>query len=80
MRRQIRQSTDSQTISLPEDMLVVLQLQEDSEVDVLVDQQNRQIIIRSAADFSSEEVDIQLARQISDFIIEYQPALKELAK
>ena len=80
MRRQIRQSTDSQVVSLPEDMLTALDLQEGSDIDVFVDQQNRQIIIRSAADFSSEEVDIQLARQINDFIMEYQPALKELAK
>lgn len=80
MRAKIRQSENTGAISLPEDVLCFLQLQEGDDVNVFVDQQKRQIIIRSAADFSSEEVDTQFARQISDFIQEYRPALDELAK
>ena len=80
MRRQIRQSADSQTVSFPEDMLTALELQEGSEVDVIVDQQGRQIFIRSTTNFSSAKIDAEFARQINDFIQEYQSALKELAK
>ena len=80
MHRKIRQSENNQTLSLPEDMLEALELQEGSNVDVFVDQQKRQIIIRSTTDFSSGKIDIDFARQISDFIKEYRPVLEELAK
>ena len=80
MRRQIQQSANSKIISLPREMLEALELQEGSDVDVFVDQQKHQIIIRSATDFSSGKIDFDFARQISDFIKEYRPALEELAK
>ncbi|MBT7069439.1 MAG: AbrB/MazE/SpoVT family DNA-binding domain-containing protein [Anaerolineae bacterium] len=80
MRRQIRQSANSQIVSLPEDMLTALELQEGSDIDVFVNQQGRQIIIRSTTNFSSAKIDTEFARQINDFIEEYQSALKELAK
>lgn len=80
MHRKIRQSANNKTISLPEEMLAALGLQEGSDVDVVVDQQNRQIIIRPAADFSPAEMDTEFACQISDFIKEYRPALEELTK
>ncbi len=80
MRRKIRQSANNKTISLPREMVNALSLQEGGDVDVFVDQQNRQIIIRPAADFSPTEMDTEFAHQISDFIKEYRPALEELAK
>ncbi len=80
MRRQIQQSANNKTISLPEEMLNALSLQEGGDVDVFVDQQNIQIIIRPAADFSPTKIDTEFARQISDFIKEYRPALEELTK
>lgn len=80
MRRKTRQSANNKTISLPEEMLNALSLQEGGDVDVFVDQQNRQIIIRPAADFSPTEMDAEFANQISDFIKEYRPALEELTR
>jgi antitoxin component of MazEF toxin-antitoxin module len=80
MRLQIRQSENSKTVSLPEEILDALSLQVSDDVDVFVEQQKPQIIIRPAADFSSTKIDTEFARQISDFIQEYRPALEELAK
>jgi antitoxin component of MazEF toxin-antitoxin module len=80
MHLQIRQSANSKIISLPEEILDALSLHEGSNVDIFVDQQGRQIIIRSTTNFSSTKIDAEFAHQINDFIEEYQSALKELAK
>jgi antitoxin component of MazEF toxin-antitoxin module len=45
MHRQIQQSSNSKTVSLPENMLDTLGIQEGSDVSVLVDKKNHQIII-----------------------------------
>ena len=63
-----------------EEMLEALSIQDGSQVDVLLDHPNRQIIIRPTDPLVIAGVDADFARQVSDFITAYRPALEELAK
>ena len=80
MSRKIFKTGNSAVVSLPKDMLEALQIQDGSQVDVMLDQPNRQIIIRPTEDLPIVGVDADFARQVSDFITAYRPALDELAK
>ncbi len=80
MSRKIFKTGNSAVVSLPKDMLEALRIQDGSRVDVLLDQPNRQIIIRPADPLVIAGVDADFARQVSDFIAAYRPALEELAE
>jgi antitoxin component of MazEF toxin-antitoxin module len=66
-------------VLLPEDTLERLGLSLDTEVSVTLKQELGQIIITPAS-LPIVEVDENFARQLSDFIEEYRPALEALAK
>ena len=80
MSRKVFKTGNSTVVSLPKDVLDILQIQDGSQVDVLLDQPNRQIIIRPVEELPIAGVDVDFARQVSDFISLYRPALEELAK
>jgi antitoxin MazE len=80
MSRKIFKAGNSAVVSLPKEMLEALQIRDGSQVDVILDQPNRQIIIRPAEHLSIVGVDADFAHQVSEFIATFRPALEELAK
>ncbi len=80
MSRKIFKTGNSAVVSLPKDILDALQIQDGSQVDVMLDQPNRQIIIRPIEHLPIAGVDADFARQVSEFITAFRPALDELAK
>jgi antitoxin MazE len=80
MSRKIFKTGNSAVVSLPKEMLEALKIQDGSRVDVMLDQPNRQIIIRPTEDLPIAGIDTDFARQVSEFIGKYRPALEELAK
>jgi bifunctional DNA-binding transcriptional regulator/antitoxin component of YhaV-PrlF toxin-antitoxin module len=68
-------------IVLPEDALHVLGIQEGDVVFVDMDREKGQIVIRSAETLpAGAEINDAFARQVSEFIETYRPALQALAE
>ena len=81
MKRKIFRSGNSMVVSLPKDYLELLGLKEGTEVSVIVDETENNIIISPVAgQLSAAGVDEKFARQVNDFIERYRPALEALAK
>jgi putative addiction module antidote len=81
MFRRLFKIGNSIILSLPQEALESLNLREGAEVALVVDPQNNQIIIKPAeAPLAAAGIDEDYARQISQFIDHYRPALEELAK
>ncbi len=64
-------------LALPEDVLEQLGVQEGSDVDVMLELENHQIVIRL---LDSSGIDEEFARQVATFIEKYRQALDVLAK
>jgi hypothetical protein len=64
---------------LTDDILAELGLETEAEVSITVRPEQRQIII-TPADAELSGIDEEFARHVSDFIEQYRPALKALAK
>ena len=79
MVRKIFKTGNSFVISLPRESLQLLGLQEGSEVNVTVDQDEGRIIIERAQPVLAD-IDATFAQQVNDFIEQYRPALEALAK
>jgi putative addiction module antidote len=80
MLRKIFKTGNSVVVSLPKEAIEYLQINEGSEVNIEVDRESRQIIITPANPSRIEGVDQEFARQVTEFIEQYRPALEELAK
>lgn len=80
MSRKVFKTGNSTVVSLPKDVLDALQIHDGSQVDVFLDEPNQQIIIRPTEELPIAGVDVDFARQVSEFISLYRPALEELAK
>jgi antitoxin MazE len=81
MLRKVFKTGNSVVISLPREALEFLGIQEGQEVAVDLDRENRRIVISPAeAPLAMAGVDEDFARQVSEFIETYRPALKALAK
>jgi antitoxin MazE len=79
MQRKVFRTGNSIVVSLPKDALDFLGITEGSEVTVEVDREQQRLIIAPAkVDIAS--VDEEFARQVSEFIERYRPALDELAR
>ncbi len=78
MVRKIFRIGDGLVVSLPADMIKVIELREGTEVTVEVDTTQRQIVIRSMP-LDIAGVDEVFAKQSADFIEQYRPALESLA-
>jgi antitoxin component of MazEF toxin-antitoxin module len=68
-------------ISLPREALEYLNLQEGTEIEIDLDRENRQVIIRPVElPLAISGVDEKFAQQVAEFIEQYRPALEELAR
>lgn len=79
MARKIFKMCDSLVISLPEDVVVQLGLQEGDEVFVSADATGGRLIARPKH-FPIAEIDHKFAKQLEEFIEKYGPALEALSK
>jgi antitoxin MazE len=79
MMRKIFRSGNSMVVSLPKEMLDTLDLAEGEEVLVELDVDQRCIVIAPAPP-DADSVDAEFAKQVAEFIEEYRPALKALAR
>jgi antitoxin MazE len=80
MIRKIFRTGNSIVVSLPKDIVEQLGISEGAAVSVDLDRQNRQIVIRQVELPIAGSIDEDFARQVSEFISEYRPALEALAR
>lgn len=80
MVRKIFRTGNSIVVSLPKDALEQLGVGEGEDVQVELDQDNRQIVIRPIEIPIAGVIDEEFARQVKDFIERYRPALEALSK
>jgi antitoxin component of MazEF toxin-antitoxin module len=80
MLRKLFRTGNSIVVSLPKDIIEPLGVTEGANVSVELDRENRQIIIRPAEYHIAGSIDENFAHQLAEFIAEYRPALKALAK
>ena len=80
MIRKIFKTGNSVVVSLPKDALEQLGVAEGADVQVELDEQNRQIVIRPVELPVAGIIDEDFAKQVADFIKRYKPALDALAK
>ena len=81
MLRKIFKTGNSVVVSLPKNALEYLQINEGSEVNVELDREKRTIVITPAEpSMAVLGVDPEFAHQVAEFIEQYRPALKKLAK
>ena len=79
MQRKVFRTGNSIVVSLPKDALDFLGITEGSEVTVELDKERQRLVIAPA----QPEVSVigeDFARQVSEFIERYRPALEALAK
>jgi putative addiction module antidote len=80
MLRKVFRTGNSVVISLPKEALELLGIAEGSDVSLDMDREKRQIILSSInAPLAAAGVDEEFARQVSEFIDQYRPALETLA-
>ena len=81
MLRKVFRTGNSVVISLPCEALEYLNLREGAEVEVELDRENHQVILRPVGmPLAILGVDENFAQQVAEFIEQYRPALKALAK
>jgi antitoxin MazE len=81
MLRKVFRTGNSVVISLPRDALEYLDIHEGTEIEVSIDRENHQLIIKPVKMLPViSSVDEKFALQVAEFIEQYRPALKELAK
>lgn len=80
MLRKIFKTGNSAVVSLPKNALEQLGVEEGDDVQVELDEQNHQIVIRPVELPVAGIIDEVFAQQVSDFIKKYRPALEALAK
>jgi putative addiction module antidote len=79
MQRKVFRTGNSIVVSLPKDALELLGISEGSEVTIELDREQRQVII-SPLQPEMSGIDEAFAREVSEFIERYRPALEALAK
>ena len=81
MLRKVFRTGNSMVVSLPREALDYLELHEGAEVEVNLDRENRQIVLKPVElPLEIAGVDEKFAQQVAEFIEQYRPALRELAK
>jgi len=81
MLRKVFRTGNSVVVSLPRETLDFLNIQEGTEVEVHLDRENRQVILMPVQiPLPISGVDENFAHQVAEFIEQYRPALKSLAK
>ena len=81
MLRKVFRTGNSMVVSLPRATLEYLDIHEGAEIEVTLDRENRQIIIKPVEiPLAISGVDEEFALQVAEFVEQYRPALEELAK
>ena len=81
MLRRLFKTGNSVVISVPREMLDSLGLAEGENVSLELDRKQQRMIIKPVEQPPAVSgVDADFARQVSEFIEQYRPALDELAK
>jgi len=80
MLRKVFKTGNSLVVSLPKDLLEALGMRDGTDVSVELDRQNGQIMIRPAQLPVAGDLSEEFARQVSEFIEQYRPALEALSK
>jgi antitoxin component of MazEF toxin-antitoxin module len=81
MLRKVFRTGNSTVVSLPKNVTDPLGVRDGSEVSVELDREHGQIIIRPVElPIAAAGLDQEFARQLSEFIAEYRPALQSLAR
>ncbi len=81
MLRKVFRTGNSVVVSLPREALEYLNIQEGTEIEVDLDRENRQVILKPVEiPLAILGVDEAFAQQVAEFIEQYRPALKKLAK
>jgi len=80
MHRKVFKTGNSLVVSLPKDLLDPLEMRDGTEVSVELDRKNHQILIRPTEMSFTAGLSEEFARQVSEFIEEYKPALDALAQ
>ena len=79
MVRKIFKTGNSLVVSLPRESIQMIGLHEGSEISLVVDEKQGQIVIEPVST-QLTGVDVKFAQQIDAFINEYRPALEALAQ
>lgn len=79
MKRKIFKTGNSLVVSIPKSALEALNLEEGSDVLLELDPDNHQLILKPEYQ-AVPGVDEEFARQVSEFIEKYRPALEALAR
>ena len=81
MLRKVFRTGNSVVVSLPKDALELLGIRVGADVSVDLDRENRQIVITLAEEpLAKVGVDKAFAKQVTDFIEQYRPALEALSR
>jgi antitoxin MazE len=81
MLRKVFRTGNSVVISLPREALEYLNIHEGAEVEIDLDRENRQLILKpTEMPLAISGVNEKFAHQVAEFIEQYRPALEELAK
>ena len=79
MVSKVQQTEQGLAVLLPADALAELGLTADSEVSITVDAGHHRIVIAPVSQ-ALPGIDEEFARQVSDFVARYRPALEALAQ
>lgn len=81
MLRKVFRTGNSMVVSLPREVLEFLNIREGAEIEVDLDRENHQVILKPVErPLVISGVDEKFALQVAEFIDQYRPALEELAK
>jgi putative addiction module antidote len=81
MLRRLFKTGNSVVISLPKEILDSLGVTDGENVSVELDREQKRVIITPAEKpLAIAGIDEEFAQQVNEFIEQYRPALKELAK
>ena len=81
MVRKVFRTGNSMVVSLPRDALEYLNIHEGTPLEVDLDRENRQMILKPVEiSLDNSAIDENFARQVAEFIEEYRPALEKLAR
>lgn len=81
MLRKVLRTGNSMVVPLPREALDYLKIREGAEVEIELDRENGQVILRPVEiPLAILGVDEDFAHQVAEFIERYRPALEALAK
>ena len=81
MLRKVFRTGNSLVVSLPREVLEYLGIHNGTEIEVDLDRENHQVILRPVEmPLVISGVDEKFALQVAEFIERYRPAMEELAK